>query len=157
MVSEAMSCLDASLVPAFPNWFGNSVVCPLCENYRIIEKCGIVKNGRVVHKLVRQGLLSDKAFQIQHCIYDIVQPSLIYLSLHKYLLRKLKRWYSRELSEAHARRAIFVLHFLRGQVPPCVLHAVFTTWTNAWCTDRRFQQDLRDCALCDSCKGKDEI
>ena len=25
------------------------------------------------------------------------------------------------------------------------------------CTDRRFQQDLRDCVLCESCKGKDEI
>ena len=46
---------------------------------------------------------------------------------------------------------------MRDRVPPCVLHAVFTTWSNAWCTDRRFQQDLRDCVLSDSCKGKDEI
>ena len=53
--------------------------------------------------------------------------------------------------------AIFVLQFLHGKVHPCVLHAIFTTWANAWCTDRRFQQDLRDCVLCQSCKGKDEL
>ena len=69
MVDEAMICLDANLVPAFPNWFSNSVVCALCENDRALEKCGIVQNGRVVHKLVREGLLSDKAFKIQRCIY----------------------------------------------------------------------------------------
>ena len=51
-------------VPAFPDWFGNSVVCSLCENHRIIVKCGIVRNDRVVHKLVSEGLLFDKAFKI---------------------------------------------------------------------------------------------
>ena len=127
------------------------------KNHRIIEKCGIVQNGRVVHKLVKEGLLSDKAFKIQRCIYDIVQPSLIVFSLHKYPLRKFQRWYGNALSENYARRAIFVLQFLHDKVPPCVLHAIFTTWANAWCTDRRFQQDLRDCVLCGSCKGKDEL
>merc|ERR1719401_1887422 len=37
------------------------------------------------------------------------------------------------------------------------MRCLFTSWANAWCTDRRLQQDLRDCVLCRTCKGKDEI
>ena len=46
---------------------------------------------------------------------------------------------------------------LYKSVPPCVMHATFSTWANAWNTDKRYQQDLRDCVLCSSCKGKDEM
>ena len=91
-----------------------------------MEKCGIVQNDRVVHKLVSEGLLSDKAFKIQRCIYDIAQPSLIVFSLHKYLLHKFQRWYGNALSENYARRAIFVLQFLRDKSSPvcfaCYIH-----------------------------------
>jgi len=157
MVLEAMTSLDARLVPAFPNWFSSSVVCSLWQTQECLEKCGIVRNATVIHKSVSEGLHNDKGFKIQRCVYNILLPSLIRFSLHKYLCRKFTRWYSRELSETYARRAIYVLSVLHGHIPPCVLHAVFTTWTNAWCTDRRFQQDLRDCVLCGTCKGKDEI
>jgi hypothetical protein len=49
------------------------------------------------------------------------------------------------------------LKILGGNVPPCVLHAVLSSWTNSWTTERRFQQDMRDCVLCSSCKGKYEM
>ena len=157
MVNEAMTSLDARLVPAFLDWFGKSVVCSLWQTQGCLEKCGIVRGERVIHTLVSKGLHSEKALKLQNCIYNHILPSLIRFSLHKYLLRKFNRWYTRERSETYARCAMFVLHMWRGHVPPCVAHAVFNTWTNAWCTDRRFQQDLRDCVLCSSCKGKDEV
>jgi len=157
MVEEAMTSLDARLIPSYPHWFGRSVVWSLHQTDRILEQSRIMNNGHVIDISVRDGMLSERKFKLQRCVYNSLLPSLIKFSLHKYLLRKFTRWYSREVSESYAHQAIRVLHALHGRVPPCVLHALFTTWTNAWCTDRRFQQDLRDCVLSPSCRGKDEI
>ena len=48
-----------------------------------------------------------------------------------------------------------VSELLRTQVPPCVMHALFVSWLNAWCTDRRFQKSPRACVLSEDCGGQD--
>ena len=49
--------------------------------------------------------------------------------------------------KAAVRRAPAFLYSLAPIVPPCVQHAVISSWFNGWCTSRRFQQPVRKCNM----------
>ena len=48
-----------------------------------------------------------------------------------------------------------VAETISNEVPPCVKHAVWSTWLNGWTTARRFQQRGSVCVLCH--EGEDSI
>ena len=58
---------------------------------------------------------------------------------------------------AALRRAPSFLELVRTRVPPCVVHAVVTSWFNGWCTTRRFQLAVIRCRARPECDGRDEL
>eukprot|EP00973_Karenia_brevis_P075179 10442879-Karenia_brevis.AAC.1 len=53
-----------------------------------------------------------------------------------------------------------MVKYLSGKIPPCVFHALFYMWCNAWPTKRRFQYKHSTCLLgtcCHSGQSEDSI
>ena len=78
------------------------------------------------------------------------------LKFRNALMGKLARWFDASDVERLADRAHFVLESIYTHVPPCVIFCLVSTWCNAWCTNRRFQQKGR-CQLCLECHGEDSL
>ena len=86
-----------------------------------------------------------------------LRPHIIQFSCEDYLYNRWTRWFSGAQVKCCIRNAKKVRCDLRGQVPPCVLHALLITWLKGWCTSRRFQQAVGKCRLCRECEGLDEL
>ena len=62
-----------------------------------------------------------------------------------------------EFAEEFVGYAFKNLEYIRAVVPPCVLFAIISTWSNAWCSAPRFQEGFGTCWICDVCLGTDSI
>ena len=66
------------------------------------------------------------------------------------LHKRLSRWVDADLQQIAlsdiVERAMEVISDLHGQVPYCVLAALWRSWLNGWCTSKRFQEDCGPCA-----------
>ena len=79
------------------------------------------------------------------------------ISLQNYITREMCYWLGAEAAYAMAKKIPNIGAILHGRVPPCVMHAVFSCWCNAWGTNERFQVHDKTCIMSHSCNGGDGI
>ena len=73
------------------------------------------------------------------------------------LAHKLSRWFSTDMVPIMVGRAVKLIACVHQHVPPCVLFCLLCTWSNAWCTTRRFQESEAHCLLHSECDGEDSV
>ena len=156
-VIQAMTSDDAYFFPQYPDWFQSSAVNALYLANETLRAHNLFNKQGKVDSSIFDGTRCESEIKLQRLMSNSLCNRLMCFDLRRYLIRKNSRWFVQTDARKHADSAISVLARLKGNVPPCVLNAIFSTWCNAWNTDRRFQNDLRDCVLCSNCKGKDEI
>ena len=83
-------------------------------------------------------------------VHDIVNTELA---------KRMRRWAPDDkTASAFARKAVELLRWGSGKIPPCAGFACAQTWMNGWLTDRRFQvHPPRRCVLCLAQDACDEL
>ena len=160
-ITSARAADDAKLVHPFQDWLKNSFAFHLRKVADVLEHHKVIAHGagrcRVINHEILQALRDHSSKQVQKTIGNLFLQICHPFDLKQYLAHKFGRWYDSSVACAHACTAVKVLDNLHGKVPPCVLHAVITTWLNAWHTDARYQKEPRPCVLSRHCKGKDTL
>eukprot|EP00973_Karenia_brevis_P092617 12413255-Karenia_brevis.AAC.1 len=81
----------------------------------------------------------DRHPVIQREANRAILSSLYPCSLREFFHHSLSRWLDGQKLATSANKLIIMCNFLKGRIPPCIWHALFTLWSNAWPTSRRFQ------------------
>ena len=147
---------DRALRPRLASWYEGSMAYALRDAYRGLAALGAIRNSVVVDSKLAE-VLEKGSRKVQPRLMQILCPDIANFDPLGFLTAKMERWFGYAQAPRFARRALRVSGILRKSVPSFVKHAVLASWCNAWCTTRRFQEDVRRCYLCDECDGDDRL